>query len=103
MRVFWVVLLVTFLSGCNFWHQSEIESCHNKVHSGAKHQAEILSTNIRQGGYSYHSSENGKMIIEGGAKLQNGYGAWTNYNYKCLVSNSGYISDFDLNEGYKSF
>lgn len=102
MRLLGIILLVTLLTGCNFFHKSEIESCHEKVHGKAKYQAEIISTEVRDKGYTYGEFESNKIIIEGQAKLQNGYGAWSNYSYSCSVLGSGMVSKFKLEKGYKS-
>ena len=103
MRILGIAVLATLISGCNFWHQSEIDSCHDRIHSKAKYQAEIVSTEVRDARYAYGADPSNKLVIEGQAKLQNGYGAWTNYSYSCAVMESGMISKFKFEEGYKKF
>ena len=60
-------------------YSSEIESCHNGVYKQAKYSAEIISTNVSK------SSLNSSLYIKGRAKLQNGFGAWTQYEYVCFA------------------
>lgn len=103
MRLLGIMLVTMLLTGCDFFYKSEIQSCHDKVHKKAKYQAEIVTTEVRDKGYTYGEFESNKIVIEGQAKLQNGYGAWSNYNYSCSVLESGFISKFDLSEGYKAF
>lgn len=61
-------------------YSSEIESCHDGVYEQAKYSAEIISTNVSK------SSLNSPLYIKGRAKLQNGFGAWTQYEYACFAS-----------------
>lgn len=103
MRIVGILSLAMLLAGCDFFYKSEIESCHDRVHGKAKYQAEIISTEVRDKGYTYGEFESNKVIIEGQAKLQNGYGAWSNYSYSCSVLESGMISKFRFEEGYKAF
>lgn len=103
MRLLGLFLVALLVAGCDIVHREKIEDCHDRVHSRAKNQAEILQTNVRSAGFKTDSFESNKIIVEGRAKLQNGYGAWSNYHYYCEVIDSGLISKFKLEEGYKSF
>lgn len=93
MRLVGIILLVILASGCNWQHRKAIDVCHDRVHSRAKHQAEIVSTDTK-------TSLTNDVIVTGRAKLQNGYGAWTNHRYMCSVYSGDSIGKFRLEEGY---
>ncbi|MRJ40799.1 MULTISPECIES: hypothetical protein [Idiomarina] len=93
MRLLGVIFLVILVSGCNWQYRKAIEACHDRVHSRAKHQAEIVTTETLK-------SMSSDVIVTGRAKLQNGFGAWTNYRYRCSVYSGDRIGKFEMNEGY---
>lgn len=93
MRLLGIIFLVILVSGCNWQHRKAIDVCHDRVHSRAKHQAEIVTTDTR-------ISFNNDVIVTGRAKLQNGFGAWTNHRYMCSVYSGDRIGKFEMNEGY---
>lgn len=62
-------------------YSKQVGDCHQAVHERAKHQAEVVSTNII---YADDTT-----AICGKAKLQNGFGAWTNYTYFCPIGKDG--------------
>jgi len=75
-------------------YSSEIEVCHNGVYKQAKYSSEIVSTNISKShGLSFAQ-------VDGRAKFQNGYGAWTQYEYICLVSKGAKKTLATLTEGW---
>lgn len=70
-----------------------IERCHENVQANARYQAEILSTSVSEGRL-------GRTVVSGRTRLQNGYGAWSNYRYECNMATS-YSSDVILREGIR--
>ncbi|WP_417286476.1 hypothetical protein [Cobetia marina] len=66
--------------------------CHDNVQNSAIHQAEIVSTEKMK-------INNDQHTITGHAKLQNGFGAWSNYTYTCVMDNQ-MSRDVYLEEGY---
>jgi hypothetical protein len=95
---------LVLVAGCDsdpYAEYSEyIEQCHNNVHNAAKYQAEIVSTDkagiIKVGERTKFS----RTRVEGHAKLQNGFGAWSNYTYRCVMISKG-SRDLTLEEGYE--
>jgi hypothetical protein len=86
-------MVVLTVSGCA--DDPVIKECHDMVHLRSKNSAKIISTNTvdsRKGG--------GLIRIEGRAQLQNGFGAWSNYQYFCDVYGKSIVS-FSLDEGWQ--
>lgn len=52
----------------------KVSECHSRVESRAKHDPDFLSANVRA------------TYISGEVRLQNGFGAWTKYDYSCDTS-----------------
>lgn len=84
------LLSVFILTGCN---KSEvIKICHDRIYKDAKFTAEIVTTDTIRNGFDYGQ-------VSGRAKLQNGFGAWTNYTYQCNFGGNT-ITRFKLQEGW---
>ena len=91
MRSFVLVALsALFLMGCG--SQEYVDACHLKVQQQATHTAEIVSTEVERQGLDYNR-------VYGKAKLQNGFGAWTNYSYQCSFTGIT-VTDFKIKEGW---
>ena len=61
-------------------YKEQIKSCHNSVYSQANYSADIVSTELDK------VSIGSYLKISGKTKLQNGFGAWTQYKYCCYSS-----------------
>ncbi|WNO60581.1 MULTISPECIES: hypothetical protein [Gammaproteobacteria] len=85
-----VAISALSLTGCG--SQEYVDACHLKVQQQATHTAEIVSTEVERQGLDYKR-------VYGKAKLQNGFGAWTNYTYRCSFTGIT-VTDFKLKEGW---
>jgi hypothetical protein len=90
IKILLIIICIFSISGCG--EQKYIDLCHLKIQQGASHTAEIISTEVNKSGLDIHS-------IYGKAKLQNGFGAWSNYSYMCGFTGET-ITSFKLNEGW---
>lgn len=90
MKVIFSIFLLVLLSGCS--KNEVIEKCHDRVNSEANYTAQIVSTDAKRDKLDYKS-------VSGRAKLQNGFGAWTNYTYSCDFTGVT-ITRFTLKAGW---
>ena len=74
-----------------------VKTCHDSIHLQAKNSARIVSAHV--------SSANDRLMLNGKAQLQTGYGAWKNYSYACIDgygSSSTERTDAGLQEGWET-
>lgn len=99
------LILATFalcisLAGCSSQVKDAAKyesTCHGNVQSSAKHHAEIVETSLRE--VQHNDTNYTRVIVNGRARLQNGFGAWTNYKYKCTMA-TPFSSDVSLTQGW---
>lgn len=79
--------------------QKFIDACHDKVASAAEYVPEFVDTNVERDFIDH----NGSAVIKGNVKLQNGYGAWGMYQFRCWVNSSDdlgiFVADRDFRLG----
>jgi len=92
-NIIYLMGFILFLSGCA--EDPLIKECHDKVHLRAKNSAQIISTTTKDS-----RKGAGLIRIEGRAQLQNGFGAWINFQYFCGVSGPIIVS-FSMSEGWQ--
>lgn len=95
MKKLLICCSIFILCGCDRVRTDQIDACHDRVASEANYQIEIVSSEDLLA-----ISEKDGLFVKGRVKLQNGFGAWANYRYSCLVSKSKELKEFNLTKGW---
>lgn len=90
MKLIFLITSLVLLSGCN--KNEVIQRCHDRVQNEATFTAQIVTTEAKREKFDY-------VLVSGRAKMQNGFGAWTNYRYSCQFTGIT-ITNFRLETGW---